>query len=156
MFINQRTLKKIYNQKFLDPNKLSEINNCFIENKDIISDFVYENPYNFSEEELKIVEGFKTALSGETFIVCGFDRNYTHIYSNTNKKIYMVKGIRANLDEILNNHELPFFVSTTLLNFKNTIIYNGMISTMPLLSGSHFKNLIFIEVSQAKKCYTIL
>lgn len=146
------SLKQIYNQKFMDPQKLLPINNYLFENKVIITNFLLENSYNLNEDELKIIKGFKSAKQSDIFLVVGFEKEYTQILGR-NGKVYMVKGIRDNLDNILKDNKLPMAISTTLLMFKNNIVYNGFLSVIPIEFNSDFKRSVLEDVQNAKKCY---
>lgn len=131
-------LKKIYKQLQLDSNKLRLIDEYLWEHKDIIDDFIKDNPYNFTEDELKEIKEFKNAVSSKCFIIVGFDREYTKVLSNDGK-LYMIKGIRGNLDRILNPEEMPIVIGATLLMFRGQIIYNGIFNSVPIDIGNDMK-----------------
>ena len=65
-------------------------------------------------------------------------------------KLYMVKGIRCNIVEIIGYRELPVSISTTLLMFKNKIIYNNFLSPIDIKMGNEFENIIL------KECYSVI
>ena len=147
-------IEKIYEQKFLDAQQLLPINDYLFEHKSIITNFLIDNPYKFNKDELKIIEGFKSAIKSDFFIVIGFEKEYTQILGKDNK-IYMVKGIRDNLDNILKTNKLPIIISTTLLMFKDKIIYNSFLSISQIDFGNSLKELLLSDIKNSEKCYRL-
>ncbi len=146
-------LKKIYKQEGLDVTELKPINDYLWEHKEIIDEFIEKNDYNFNEEELGIIKGFKSAVTSNFFVVVGFEKEYTKILSPDEGKLYMVKGIRVDLDKIINSKTLPTVISTTLLMFKGNIIFNSFLAPMNATLGNDFNKQIVEELESAIKYY---
>ena len=117
------------------------------EHKEIIDDFVTENPDSFNAEELEIVKGFKNAITSDRFIIVGFEREYTEILSEDGK-MYMVKGIRSDFDEIIPPCELPKMIKTTLLMFQGKLVFNSFFSQLDINMGNDL--LAFVIENQKK------
>ncbi len=145
-------VKKIYKQKCFTGRELSPINDYVWNHKEVIDEFVDENRYRFSEEKLEKVRGFKSAVTSDMFFVVGFEREYTEILS-TEGKLYMVKGIRANLDEIIVTDNLPIRICTTLLMFDGKIVFNSFLTTDGIDFGVEIAEQIWEEKEQAIRCY---
>ncbi len=145
-------LKKIYKQDGFDATELYPIDEYLWKNKSVIDEFIKENPSKLSDEELEIINGFKTAIFSDDFILVGFDREYTKILSEDGK-MYMVKGVRCDLDKLINPKRTPLYIKTALLMFKDKIIYNSFLLTYPIDMGNGFKEIILKDVSNAIKCY---
>lgn len=145
-------LMKIYKQEHLDPRQLLPIDKYLWEHKEELDNFINENPYNFNDEELNCVKEFKSAIKSEHFIVTGFQREYTEILAEDGK-LYMVKGIRCDIDEIIDPNELPLVISTTLLMFKNKIIYTGLLTETTIRFGNDIKQAILNDYDKAIKYY---
>ncbi|MDH6368044.1 MULTISPECIES: hypothetical protein [unclassified Breznakia] len=126
-------LKRIYKQKRLVPNQLLPISKYLFEHRDIIDDFVDENPYTFTNEELAIVAGFKQAVTG-FFTLYDFEETYAVIADEKHR--YAVVGVEVNLDRVYQGR-LPVFVQTNLLPFRNVIIYDGLLSELPIQMSSN-------------------
>lgn len=141
-------IKKIYRQKNLNAEKLLPIDKYLWENKTIIDDFIKENKYNFNKEQLDIIEKFKNAVTSEKFVIISFEREYTKILSEDGK-IYMVKGIRCNLDKIIDPKTLPKIISTTLLMFKGNIVFNGFFASTEIVFGNDIKKAILKDAASA-------
>ncbi len=144
-------IKKIYKQEGINPEDLIPINDYLWDNKQILNEFIDDNIYNFNEQELEIVKGFNNAIKG-MFTIVGFDREYTMV-TNESGKVYMVKGIREDIDKIFTDTDLPKIILTTLLMFKNNIIYNGFFSEVPVSLGSNFDEMLLNELETAIKYY---
>ena len=145
-------ISKIYQQEGLNPEDLIPINDYLWENRRVIDNFIKDNKYNFNEEELNIVKKFESAINDEMLFIVGFEREYTEILS-TDGKIYMIKGINSDIDEIFDANNLPYVVQTTLLMFKDKIIYNGFFAEPPIDAGNSFKEMILGEYSNAMRYY---
>ena len=80
-------------------------------------------------------------------MIARFEKEYTAFL--TGDRVYMVKGINANLDEIISYQDLPAPVVTSLVSFKNTLVYDGMLYTYPIQLGGGI-------VKQVEKDYNAL
>lgn len=142
-YVNQKykihpEIKKIYKQEGLDVSKLSDIDDYLWDHKQIINDFIKDNVYKFTNEELSEISEFKNAVTCDYFIVVGFDREYTKILSDDGK-LYMVKGIRTDLDKIMDPKEIPKIIGTTLLMFDGYIIFKSFFRNADIVLGNDIK-----------------
>lgn len=149
---NITDIKKIYKQHALDVNKLYEIDEYLWKNKNIIDKFIKENKYNFTEEELDRVKLFKKSITSDHFVIIGFEREYTKVLSEDGK-IYMIKGIRADIDKIMDPNEIPKVIGTTLIMFKDNIIFNGFFSSVDIVFGNDMKESILKEIDSSMVYY---
>ena len=58
-----------------------------------------------------------------------FEEDYTLMSDEA--YTYMVKGLRSNIDEIIDNDSLPIAVEAVLLPFGDKIVIDGIIKSMP-------------------------
>lgn len=145
-------IKKIYKQEGLDIHKLKDIDKFLWSHKEIIDDFINTNLYNFTDEELKEVREFKNAITSDHFIIVGFDREYTKILSDDGK-LYMVKGVRGDIDKIINHSDLPSIISTTLLMFNGNIIFKSFFESINIKFGNDVKKEILNNMKTALTYY---
>lgn len=146
-------MEKIYKQEGLSPEKLNDIDEYLWQHKEeIIDEFIAKNKYNFTDEELSEINEFKKSVTSEYFAIVGFDREYTKILSDDGK-LYMVKGIRANFDEIMNPYEIPKIISTTLLMFKGNIIFKSFYNNIDIVFGNDIKKEIVDQMHHAMTYY---
>ena len=117
-------------------------------NKNIIDNFIEDNDYKFTKEELLEINEFKNAITSEHFVLVGFDREYTKILSDDGK-LYMVKGIRSDFDKIMNPKELPKIIGTTLLMFKGNIVFKSFFTNIDMVFGNDIKKDIIDQMKSA-------
>lgn len=142
---------KIYNQKQINPlNIVDVIGKLWEEKNKIIPEFVKTNPYKFNKEELKITEEFKNGIRN-MFIIAKFESEYTAFM--TDEKIYMVKGINDNLDNVISYKNLPFITITTIIPFKGYLIYDSILNSYNVNMGVSFNEIIERDYDKLMKCY---
>ncbi len=142
---------KIYNKIHLNPYELQDIIECFWNNKnDVILEFLKNNPYNFNKEELNIARDFKKGFRSLVMIV-RFEKDYTGVLCLD--KAYMIKGINDNLDNIISYDDLPLPVITSIIPFKNVLIYDGLLMNFSINLGNNFIKAVDEEYNKSMKYY---
>ena len=142
---------KIYNHVGINPYEITDIIDKFWENKDlIILEFCMSNPYKLNSTEIKLIEGFKKGLK-DRFIIAKYEKEYTAFMSKD--KIYMVKGLNDNIDNIISYKNLPCFTETALIQFQDTIVYDGLLSSYPIDFGIGFTKTVEKEYNNLMKYY---
>lgn len=142
---------KIYNNHCINPYELKDIVDKFWENKEaIVLEFCLANPYKFNKEELEITSEFKKGIRG-IFIITKYDLEYTAFMEKD--KIYMVKGLNDNIDNIISYKELPCVVVTSVIPFKNVLTYDGMFLGMDIKLGISFEDIVEKEYNNMMKYY---
>ena len=138
---------------FVDLEKLNVVIDYFWPNKEKWIDmYIKENPLKLTPKNLKIVENFKYGIRKE-FVVVAFKKRHTIF--NDGKFNYMVKGLNANIDEIIYADELPVYVRTTLLPFKEDIIYDSVLGTSEISIGPNAALKIFEDYVDQPKVYRL-
>ncbi len=147
--INQKL--KIYNKLGLNPYDLKDIIEKFWENKNaIILEFCMANPYKFNKEELNVVSGFKKGFR-DIVIIAKYELEYTAVMNKD--KTFMIKGINDNIDNIISYQDLPQTVITSIIPFKDVLIYDGLLMELGIKMGNGFENIIEEEYSKSIKYY---
>ena len=109
-----------------------KLRNAVYKKPKIIDDFVRENSFGFSSDELEIVSGWKNFVAGDFFI----DRilkKYT-IFTGNNK-VYGVLALTEPFRQVMGGMPLPVYVKTVLLPFKGKIIYDGLLEGYNIFFG---------------------
>ena len=142
---------KIYNKEGINPYEIKEIVNKLWENKEtLVEEFCKLNPFGFNNEELEITAEFKNGIRG-IFIIIKFEEEYT-AFMNENKT-YMLKGINDNIDNVISYKDLPYPVITTIIPFKNYLIYDGMLLELSIKMGTSFERLVEKDYTNSIKYY---
>jgi hypothetical protein len=127
------------------------VRNKLYDNAHIIDDFYEENPAQLTEKELGIVLSWKNFIRADFVIYKQYKKYCAFIQEDgLNTKVYAVLSLVSAFDEIV--PFFPCYASTVLLPFKESIIYDGLISPYNMHFGSsiraNFKE--SFEISKAK------
>ena len=145
------SLKKIYKQEYLDPNQLMPIIEYLFEDKEkIIDAYIKDNPHNFNSEDLEKVSKFKQGIRG-MFTIAKYEEDYTALLASD--RVYMIKGLNSNIDEVIPYHDIPCIVTTSLFPYDGVIIYDGLLSTYPISMGTSFAKIVEKEYNEDMKYY---
>lgn len=108
--------------------KVGKVRDKLLENIRLIDDFVKENPFEFSHEELDIISSWKHHTKGRFFIL-KYLKNYA-VFLDTKEpaKAYGVKALVDSFEDIMEEDSLPAMVDAVLLPFKQGIIYDGFLA----------------------------
>ena len=124
-------VKKLYKQKFTDPAKVAKIRDVlFSEHRELIDQFVKDNPFHMGREELDLIKGFRQGVYG-MLTIGWYEKDYTVIFHEDTVG-YRVVGLHSNISEILQHAELPVICRGLLLPFGDRIVIDGLLSQMPL------------------------
>ena len=99
-----------------------ELRDALYDHSELIDDFVRENPFGFSADELEIVRRWKHFRRGEFFIERLLKRYAVFIQGD---QVYAVLTAGRPLDEVL--PFVPAYVNAVLLPFKGKIVYDGLL-----------------------------
>lgn len=142
---------KIYNHHGINPYDLKDIVDMFWKNKDaIVLEFCLANPYKFNKEELEITREFKKGIRG-MFIIAKYELEYTAFMEQD--KVYMVKGLNDNIDNIVSYKQLPYAAITSLIPFKNILTYDGLLLSIGIKMGNSFDDIVEKEYNNRIKYY---
>ena len=137
-----------------DLKKIGELHNKRFSNPELIDSFISENPFNFNQEELEIIESWKNFIKGDFFIVTHL-KNYSVLLKQDEPKAYGVVGLIDEIEDIVGPY-LPLLVGTVLLPFKGKIIHYGLFQSHNIRFGSGIKKSIQAEYQTAKSKFGII
>ncbi len=108
-----------------------------------VREVLWENPIlidsyivieNLSKEKVEILKGWRDHHKKGLFFLAEYTPDHALLignYQNKDDIIYAVKGLSRPLSDVI-RRELPVTIETVLLPFKDVIIYDTFISSMPL------------------------
>jgi hypothetical protein len=117
-------LKDVEGYKTISNGERVELRNAVYENPEVIDDFVRENPFSFSKDELEIISNWKNFIADRFFIV---QLTKKHAFFMRDDDVYAVLALMQPLQVVLGGVSLPVYVKTVLLPFKGKIIYDGLL-----------------------------
>lgn len=121
------------------PEEIRDLGDELCNHPEVIQEFVEENPFNFSPNELDIVKGWKHFVRGR-FIILRSLKKYT-IFLEVKKeppKAYGVLALYSPFEEVVG--PLPVMVETILLPFKGKIVYDGIMNRSSLSFSSSVRS----------------
>ncbi len=161
-FVNRKL--KVSSEQFSDsreytstpPQARAAIRDALFVHRELIDQFVHENPAYLKMDELEIVGNWKYAVVGR-FCVLRYLKNYTIFLTNggSPNKAYGVLGLADPLEEVI-GPSLPRLVTAVLLPFKGKIIYDGLVSGYNITFGGGIKKTLNEEYKQAKEAFGII
>ncbi len=142
---------KLYGQEGINPQEIVDIIDKFWQNKsELVDEFCTKNPYGFNKEELDITSKFKDGIR-DMFIFVKFEEDYTAVMDKN--RVYMIKGINDNLDNIISYEDLPHVAITSIIPFKNYLIYDGILIGASIKMGSNMVKMIMDDYDKSMKYY---
>lgn len=104
---------------------------------DNIQDFCNQRDI-LEKEQKNIVTSWSTAYLDDFYILKHLKEN-TILLTGDEQKLYGVIGISGGLDEFFSEQTLPILIKTTLLPFKNQIVYDGFFSYHNISFGGNIR-----------------
>lgn len=132
------------------------IRDALFAHRELIDEFIQENPANLKADELRVVASWKHAVVGK-FYVFRHLAKYTVFLSSggSPNKAYGVLGLADPLEEVIGPY-LPRLIETVLLPFNGKIIYDGLVSGYNISFGGGIKRMLKEEYKQAKEAFGII
>ena len=118
------------------PVEVETITDELYKHSDVINEFIQENPYNFSSDELHIIQEWNHFIKRD-FIILRHLKKYTIFLDEKGIKAYGVYTLYCTLEELIG--PLPAMVHSVLLPFKGKIIFDGSLFRYNVRLGSGFR-----------------
>lgn len=115
-------IEKITRKSGIKPASAMNIANKLWEDTSVIDEYIIEN--ELSDEAKKILRSWHCSITG-TFVIERHLKKGTIIIDDDN--VYLVKGLTQSIRDLTYDFQPPFFVQTTLMPFKNSIVTDGFI-----------------------------
>ena len=153
---------KVIAEKFSDsraytampPEKRIAVRDALYQHRELIDQFVAENPAALPPDELAIVASWKHAVVGQFYIFRYLSR-YTIFLGGSPNKAYAVLALADPFEEMVGPY-LPRLISAVLLPFRDRIIYDGLLSGYNITFGGGFRRGLNEEYKEAKEAYGIV
>ncbi|MBU7030473.1 MAG: hypothetical protein HXS48_26310 [Theionarchaea archaeon] len=134
--------------------ELEDLRDELYEHPEIIQEFIEENPFDFSRDELDIVREWNHFVKGK-FIIFRFLKKYTIFLDIEDPtKAYGVFGLYKTFKELVG--PLPVIVETVLLPFKEKIVYDGIVNFFRIHIGGGYSRGLNDDYQKAKFKFGII
>jgi hypothetical protein len=130
------------------------IRNALWEQDGLLESFLQENPFQFSPEELSVVESWKNRVEGR-FILVSHLKSHSIFLKDDDQIAYGVLGLLDDLEDVVGT-TLPLIVETVLLPFRDRIVYDGLISMYRISFGRGSSASFKDSYQQAKAKYGVV
>ncbi len=110
----------------MDEETIYNIASYMFDHREVIDEYVSENPGHFSSDELKIIQKWKYRVN-TTFVIDRIVKKGAILIATNTSRVYCVEPILSSWDELTASHDLPASVETALLPFKNQIIFDSIL-----------------------------
>ena len=134
---------------------LADLRDVLWENPALIDDYI--NSVQLPNEKVELLKSWRLHHVKGLFILVGSSPEYALVigtHKREGDRIYGVKGISQSLASAY-QYKLPMALETVLLPFKGKIIYDGVLSTMPISFGEGIKK-TFKEMYEEAAKYGII
>ena len=160
-FVNGKL--KVISERFSDsegytalpPEKRIAVRDALFLHRDLLDQFLQENPANVPADELAIVAGWQHAVIGQFFIFRYLSKHAIFLSSDSPKKAYGVLALADPFEELVGPC-LPRLIQAVLLPFKDKIIYDGLLSGHNITFGGGVKRRLNEEYKEAKDAFGII
>ena len=144
------SLKKFLN---LDLQIKFKCRETLLEDEDIIDEYIASNFDHLTTGQIKILVGFKKKIRSN-FVIFKCLTNYEIFINTKDNRFYAVKALGDTFDTYFDN--FPVNISTTLIPFKDKIIYDGFIQTSGIYYGRNMTETMNQDYKKAKRNKEIL
>lgn len=148
---NQRISRKAYNSFSI--NEKIKYRNELWSTDEWINKYIKENPDRLQDEELGIIGSWKNRIN-DKFIIERYLKKYAVFIGES--KVYGVLGITQDLNEIISPDDLPVYLETVLLPFRDKIIFDGLFSRYKVSFGRSMRDNFKRTYNKAKAANQIL
>ncbi len=111
------------------------VRNALWEHADLIDEFIAANPASLSADELVLVQGWKSRVTGPFTIERFLKKGTIFIGSQEPPHVYLVLALYNSFEEILLPYPPPVYVKAVLLPFRGRIIYDGLLESHTIIFG---------------------
>ncbi len=147
------TLSTIEQIPILSPEDRWDLENEIVTNPRVLKQFLEQNPYDMSEEDMGFIETWRHAIYGEFFLY-KLLKNYAVFVHTESGKAYGVLALNDPFDYMV--QQIPAYINAVLLPYKDKITYTGTLSSYRLFFGGGIKKSIKEMYDTAKAQYGII
>ncbi|CAN5804997.1 hypothetical protein BH10BAC3_BH10BAC3_30560 [soil metagenome] len=119
----------------------------------IIDEYIASNFDHLTTDQIKILVGFKKKIRS-SFVIFKCLTNYAIFIDTKDNRFYAVKALGDSFHNFFNN--FPVNISTTLIPFKDKIIYDGFIQSSGVYYGRNMTEAMNENYKKAKRNKQIL
>lgn len=128
-------------------NRIVKLRNMVVNDSTLIDSFIKENPFEFTDNELKTVESWKEGVF-DTFFIVKYEKDTAIFYHPETEKCYGVLLLNDQFEDMLGSHP-PRIVQTWLIPFNDRIIYDGLLAPYNIVVGRGMRKSLGAEYQES-------
>jgi succinate dehydrogenase flavin-adding protein (antitoxin of CptAB toxin-antitoxin module) len=121
---------------------------ALFENEDMIDEYIASNFDHLSKEDVQTLEGFKKKIHSD-FVILKCLTNHAIFMDTKDNRFYAVKALGDPFDRFFN--QFPVNITTTLIPFRDQIIYDGFIDNINMYYGKNISRALNDDYKIAKQ-----
>jgi len=121
----------------VNPENIILIKTKLWKNNNLIDEYI-KSKKRISKTDFQLLNSWKKRLF-KNFIILRFLKKYTVFLDEKKKLLYGVIGISNPLSDMIDDHCLPMMTETTLMPFKDRIIYDSTLCSYNVSFGSNIR-----------------
>ena len=121
---------------------------ALLNDDNILDEYIASNFDHLTTEQINILVGFKKKIKS-SFVIFKYLTNYAIFIDTKDNKFYAVKALGDTFDQFFDN--FPVNISTTLIPFKDKIIYDGFIQSSGVYYGRNMTQTMNEDYKEAKR-----
>lgn len=130
--------------------KKAKVREALWKNPEMFEAYVQENPHALSANELDILSRWRNRFVKGTFYIFRHLKKGS-LFIGDKDKVYMVIGLKTELDEVIPTYALPHMVEAVLLPFKGMLIYDGLLPGYNIIIGGGIRSNLNYAYKVAKE-----
>jgi hypothetical protein len=131
--------------------RTQKIREALFKHPGLLDRFVAENPEGFSPEELESIKSWKHRVSGDFYLMRYLKKYAVFMTMKGTSHLYGVLGLYDSFETVTGGQPLPVALRTTLLPFKDHIIWDGIVTTYSVLFGPGIRADLDVTYKQLKE-----
>ncbi len=121
---------------------------ALLDDDNILDEYIASNFDHFTTEQINVLVGFKKKIKS-SFVIFKCLTNHAIFIDTKDNKFYAVKALSDTFDQFFDN--FPVNISTTLIPYKDKIIYDGFIQSSGLYYGRNMTQTMNDDYKEAKR-----
>ncbi|OVE74823.1 hypothetical protein BVX95_01125 [archaeon D22] len=117
----------------------------FRKNPSIIDEFIQVNPYDFSKDDLEILQTWKKSILADKFIIFRHTKDHSLLFGEDN--VYGVVGLMDSFEELFGK-TIPLFLDLIILPFKDKLTHEGICMPYNISIGRSMSDGIMSEAEE--------
>lgn len=134
---------------YTDAMEAKKVADYMWEHLETIDEFLADHP-DLPEEQREIITSWKKRIRGRFVLERHLQKGSVLLSAEGDGKAYLVSGIRSYWEQMVQYRKPPVFVSTTLIPFKDVIIYDSFLMNYNILIGGNMTRSFKQQYMEAK------